>query len=134
MYKRILVAVDETEFAARAAREAIALARSSGGSLVFLHVGDDPLHAERLLEPFMVMAQHAGTPCEPHTISSGAWDVAARVRGEAVRWGADLIVVGTHGRHGLARLFFGSVSEDIASGAEVPVLVVPHVSPGVAIG
>lgn len=36
---------------------------------------------------------------------------------------ADLVVLGTHGRHGLNRLFLGSVAESVVRGAKVPVLV-----------
>ena len=35
---------------------------------------------------------------------------------------ADLLVVGTHGRHGIAKLFFGSIAEQIFRQAECPVL------------
>jgi nucleotide-binding universal stress UspA family protein len=35
---------------------------------------------------------------------------------------ADLIIVSTHGRRGLAHFFFGSVGEDVANHAETPVL------------
>ena len=36
---------------------------------------------------------------------------------------ADLIVVGSHGRTGLSRLFLGSISERIMGQAQCPVLV-----------
>src|SRR5246127_1762432 len=40
---------------------------------------------------------------------------------------ADLLVVGTHGRHGIAKLFFGSITEQIFRQAECPVLTFgPH--------
>ena len=42
----------------------------------------------------------------------------------AQAWGADLIVLGTHGRRGLARVFMGSDAEQIARTAPVPVLLV----------
>ncbi|MDF2433467.1 MAG: hypothetical protein JWP44_3098 [Mucilaginibacter sp.] len=38
---------------------------------------------------------------------------------------ADLIVIGTHSRHGLDRLLMGSVAEHVVRHSEVPVLVVP---------
>lgn len=38
---------------------------------------------------------------------------------------ASLIVVGTHGRHGVARWLLGSVAEAVVRMAECPVLVVP---------
>jgi nucleotide-binding universal stress UspA family protein len=46
----------------------------------------------------------------------------------AKRLGSDVIVVGSHGRTGFGRLFFGSVSEHVVRHAPCPVLVVrsPH--------
>jgi nucleotide-binding universal stress UspA family protein len=44
--------------------------------------------------------------------------------------GVDLIVVGTHGRHGLKRALLGSVAESVLRDAKVPVLVVPIASSG----
>lgn len=44
--------------------------------------------------------------------------------GEAERREADLIVIGSHGRRGLQRMFLGSVAEDVVRHGPVPVLVV----------
>jgi nucleotide-binding universal stress UspA family protein len=43
---------------------------------------------------------------------------------EAKAWGADLIVLGSHGRHGLDRMLMGSVSESVALYAHCSVEVV----------
>ena len=43
---------------------------------------------------------------------------------EAERWGADLIVVGSHGRRGLKRLWLGSVSQAVVSQAKCSVEIV----------
>jgi len=40
-------------------------------------------------------------------------------------FGADLIVLGTHSRHGINRLLLGSVAEDVLRRSQIPVLVVP---------
>lgn len=48
------------------------------------------------------------------------------VLAEAQRLGADAIVVGTHGRTGLARIFMGSVADGVVKESTVPVLVVPQ--------
>lgn len=39
--------------------------------------------------------------------------------------GADLIVIGTHGLHGIARWLLGSVAEGVVRQAQCPILVVP---------
>ncbi|MBW2557547.1 MAG: universal stress protein [Deltaproteobacteria bacterium] len=38
--------------------------------------------------------------------------------------GADLVAMSTHGRHGLSRLAFGSVTDKVLRGGKVPVLMV----------
>lgn len=43
----------------------------------------------------------------------------------ANEFGADLIVIGTHNRHGIDRLLMGSVAEHVVRHSHVPVLVVP---------
>ena len=43
---------------------------------------------------------------------------------EAMQWGADLIVVGSHGRRGILRIFMGSVSEAVARHAHCSVDVI----------
>jgi len=45
---------------------------------------------------------------------------------EAEAWGADLVVLGTHGRGGFARLLLGSVAAEVLRRAPSSVLVVPH--------
>jgi nucleotide-binding universal stress UspA family protein len=43
---------------------------------------------------------------------------------EAKLWGADMIVLGSHGRHGVERLLMGSVAEGVASHATCSITVV----------
>jgi nucleotide-binding universal stress UspA family protein len=47
--------------------------------------------------------------------------------------GADIIVVGSHGRHGVARWLLGSVAEAVVRQATCPVLVVPPISGELAV-
>jgi nucleotide-binding universal stress UspA family protein len=42
----------------------------------------------------------------------------------AIDWGADLILLGSHGRHGLAKFFLGSVAESVAVHAPCSVEIV----------
>jgi nucleotide-binding universal stress UspA family protein len=65
-----------------------------------------------------------GIKAEVALLEAGGRRVDRVILEEATRWGADLIVLGTHGRHGVERFWFGSVAEGVARGAAVPVLFV----------
>jgi nucleotide-binding universal stress UspA family protein len=60
--------------------------------------------------------------CDGQSIPVG--DARAILLDEAVAWGADLIVLGSHGRHGFNRIFLGSVSESVALHAHCSVEVI----------
>ncbi|NTU97409.1 MAG: universal stress protein [Chlorobiaceae bacterium] len=52
-------------------------------------------------------------------------DEAHRIISEhAASWGADLIIMGSHGRTGITRLIMGSVAEEVFRSSGVPVLLV----------
>ena len=53
------------------------------------------------------------------------FDVVTGVLAFAQTKKADLIVLGTHGRRGLRHLFQGSIAEDVANDAPIPVLTLP---------
>lgn len=52
-------------------------------------------------------------------------DAATAIIKEASKLGADMIVVGSHGRGAMHHLLMGSVSEGVIHKAECPVMVVP---------
>lgn len=51
-------------------------------------------------------------------------DVSSALLRDAERWNADLIVMGTHGRRGGARSYFGSVPNRVASLVKIPLMLV----------
>jgi nucleotide-binding universal stress UspA family protein len=64
-------------------------------------------------------------PTVKHSIVIG--DPAEEIVKYAIENCIDLIIMGTHGRKGLDRLFFGSVAEKVVKMSPVPVLTVnPH--------
>jgi nucleotide-binding universal stress UspA family protein len=70
------------------------------------------------------MAERAGikpTLAMRETIGGPAADAIVR---EARKQGADLIVLGTHGRRGVRRLVLGSDAEQVVRTSRVPVLLV----------
>lgn len=67
----------------------------------------------------------------PHAVTWSIREgrVAEEIIDEAKLWGADLIMMGTHGRHGLSRFLLGSVAERIVSHAPCSVEVVRKPTP-----
>jgi nucleotide-binding universal stress UspA family protein len=63
-----------------------------------------------------------GTPSWQTVVAEG--DSADAIIESARTVGADLIVMATHARRGLRRLFIGSVAEDVIRKCGIPVLVV----------
>lgn len=144
MFKHILVATDGSDASAHAATMAVGLARTHGAQLTAVYVIDPyPYLGVGELNPvgfqsYMAAAQqsaaqaHAqieklcqdgGPPLalqvrlvEEVTASSGIIETATQIS-------ADLIVMGSHGRTGLARLMLGSVASKVVTQSTVPVLV-----------
>ncbi|MCB9897683.1 MAG: universal stress protein [Planctomycetes bacterium] len=125
--RRILVATDFSEGSKVALRLAAQLARAAGGRLFVAHVltlhGGDPVEAEEKM-PGWVPAEFADLVEERRleralTAELGILQAAREVE-------ADLIVLGTHGRRGLAHVFLGSTAERVVQLASIPVLTVRH--------
>jgi universal stress protein A len=138
-FRRILVAVDESAFAARAADVASELARSLGAELAFMHVIDPSLvsapesgipagqlitlaeqDGRRLLAAFSQRASAQPPPLEFIHVGKAATEIVKAAKD----WPADLIVIGSHGRGGVKRVLLGSVAETVMRQAACPVLVV----------
>ena len=145
MYKRILVAVDGSHTSNWALNEAIRIARESRGELRLVHVlntvtlssdGDfyslpawlDAMRqgAETILNEAVARTKQAGVACEGKLleIDTLGYRIPEMIAEEANTWPADVIVVGTHGRHGMHRLLMGSVAEGVVRMATVPVLLI----------
>ncbi len=139
-FRKILVAVDESAFAARAADVGFDLARSLGAEVAIIHVVDPSVVAyapeggipagelvtlaqqdgKRLLSAFCERAALQAAPRAFIHVGKPAAEVVKAARD----WPADLIVVGSHGRGGVERLLLGSVAEAVMRHAACPVLVV----------
>ena len=144
MFKLILLATDGSEASANAAQVAVDMARIHGASVTavyvtdpypFLSIGEaNPLG----FQAYMAAAQehaamaHAKVAAicangAPVTLNARMVENMAAAPGIvqlAKDEKADLIVVGSHGRSGIARLMVGSVASKVVAESPVPVLVV----------
>ena len=67
------------------------------------------------------MAMDKGIMTTPHVVEGLAYEVIPAL---AEKIGAEVIVIGSHGRTGMLRLLLGNVAEKIIGFATCPVLVV----------
>ena len=137
--KRILVPTDFSMPADAALTYALDLASKLGATVSLVHVFDDPsgiqsgeyvpMPAEmrgellaalrrRLAE---VAAKRGHSELNPQVLIG---PTARTIVDTARESGADLIVIGTHGRHGMSHLLLGSVAERVVRTAACPVLTV----------
>ena len=147
MYRKIMVAVDGSATSNKALVAATEMANYSGGRAVLrlIHVLDEMAYftgvdpyggqsgelikimretGEKILADALAIVQAAGIEADTVLIDKFGEHLGDTVAAEAQSWKADLIVVGTHGRRRVGRMFLGSGAEQIIRLAPVPVLVI----------
>lgn len=143
MYKHFLIATDGSELATRSLEQGIALAAALGARVTILTIirpfhavapaevmiafptkeyeKSASEHADRLLERAMNLAVQAGVACAVQSsVHDDPWQAIVDA---ATNAGCDLIVVGSHGRTGLAKLVLGSETQKVLTHSTIPVLV-----------
>ena len=143
MYKHILVPVDGSQPSQHALRTAISLAKEVGARIRLVHVvdstacltghdvssGPNALFAavrdsgSQIIKEGATTALAEGLEVDHLLIDDFGGRLGDLVAEVATQFGADLIVVGTHGRNGPSRLLLGSGAEQIIRLSPVPVLV-----------
>ncbi|MND97847.1 hypothetical protein D3C76_636370 [compost metagenome] len=138
-YQHILVAVDLTEECDPVIHRAREIAQGSGAKLSMVHIvepmamafgGDVPMDLSQLQQQQFDQAKERMERLKtkyPELSGANAHLTYGQPRQEihnlAKEDGCDLIVVGSHGRHGLA-LLLGSTANDVLHGAPCDVLAV----------
>ncbi len=139
-YSKILIAVDSSEFSMRAAKKGMELAYQLRAETALLYVIDTSRalgNVEAGLLPetaLLVLKKEAQETLDGlATMYTGNGITKLMPEGHptndilstAETWGADLIVMGTHGRTGLKQLLIGSVAAHVMRHARIPVMIVP---------
>ena len=145
--RKILAPVDYSESASGALAFAVVIAERFDAKIDVVHVWDKPTYvtdgvfvahgeakrpigdmirenAERDMREFMAKAALPAERLGRERLISG--DPASALLAEITNEKYDLVVVGTHGRTGLAHLLLGSVAEKLVRHSPVPVLTVPN--------
>lgn len=147
MYKHILVAIDDSQTSRKALDEAIALAKLHGARLEIAHAVDESLvqaftthgavladarqlegalvsGGQALLDEAVATARAAGLEPGRHLLVSADRHADEQIAKVVETAGADLLVVGSHGRRGVRRLLLGSVAENLLRKVTVSMLIV----------
>jgi nucleotide-binding universal stress UspA family protein len=137
--KRILAPTDFSEYSAEAIGYACELADKFDSELHLLHIlevhaSSTPVFGGGLAFNPRVRESRAAAEKALESVASGRVAVRATAEGptflEILRYAKDnaidLIVMGTHGRSGLAHVMLGSVAERVVRKAPCPVLTVRH--------
>lgn len=135
--KTILVPLDGSAVAEAALKPAVDLARQAGATLVLLraaaaHTGpmgdivDAQVEVMREAEEYLAAARARVLSAGAAGVEVSAWyGPPAEAIVEAARHRhADLIVMASHGRSGVARLVLGSVAESVLRATAVPILLI----------
>jgi nucleotide-binding universal stress UspA family protein len=142
--KKILCPVDFSNHSERALRFALGLAEQLGAMVDVLHVYHVPFYAppHQPVEAVQAMSDRYGDlgrealdellDLPRHSrfdVRVSGSLVEGKPHEEICRFAdekdVDIVVIGTHGRTGLARLLMGSVAERVVRTSSVPVLTVP---------
>lgn len=145
MFHKIIVPVDGSDASNKALQAALQLARESAGRVRLLHVIEEMAYlggagafggytgdllgimrdaGAKVLEDAVAQAREQGVAIESQLYDKFGERLSEVVANAAQTWGADLVVVGTHGRRGMGRMLLGSGAEQIIRSAPVPVLVI----------
>ena len=145
MYSNLLVATDGSKLSDKAVTHAIDLAKRLGARITAFHAVPEypePIYtegmmvemvsrkayttgtaanAEKMLARIAKKASAAGVPCETHhAMSRSPWEA---ILAAARKYKCDAIVMGSHGRGGLASLLVGSVTQKVLAHTKLPVIV-----------
>jgi nucleotide-binding universal stress UspA family protein len=142
MYQRILMPIDGSACSEAALEHGLRLAKDQHAEVRVIQVPDTQalylLDEGMYVEDIAAKWQQAGQALVDRaaaralqadvTMTGAVIEEGGRIAdiivAEARRWGADLIVLGTHGRHGVDHLLLGSVAEGVVRTSPVPVLLI----------
>jgi nucleotide-binding universal stress UspA family protein len=136
MFKRILLAIDDTDSGQVAISFTIALANTEGASVRVMHVNEFQLggrgftvetseEASRLLDHAVYQLLSAGVEASGIVALATCFSVSQRIVDEAHEWAADVIVLGSRRRGHLGRFLGNKVPEKVTRLSELPVLTAP---------
>ncbi|KTD40489.1 universal stress protein [Legionella parisiensis] len=143
MYKKIMVAVDDTKASISALKEAIKVAKNQNSKICVIHIIDTLYEGDVDRESFVELTRKKGQEVldsmkkilsrskvefemKLTELTPSKAQIAEKLVDEATGLSADLIVIGTHGRRRIHHLLTGSVAEEVIRISKTPVLLIRY--------
>ena len=135
MFKKILVAIDGSDYSRNALPTAIEVAQKFGGDLLVLHVAEhdrgravafpteSPAEATRLVADAVRKARDSGLSARGELLDRAAGHVAPAIAATAAANSIELIVMGSRGLSDAQGFLLGSVTHRVMQLVDIPVLV-----------
>lgn len=144
MYQRVFVPVDDSETSNLALVEACKFVKEINAQMRLVHVVDlvqfgwggaefmdsANLHetvkqaGKQVLEQALTIAIDHGLKPEYQVLESWGDKIVSVLLENSKNWGADLVVMGTHGWSGLMHVLMGSVAEGLLKQLDIPILMI----------
>ncbi|HQU98224.1 MAG TPA: universal stress protein [Nitrosomonas sp.] len=131
MYKKVYIAIDDSEFSKQALSVATKIAKIFNASLCLAHcISEDDEskkdHGVQLLEKAKASITDLTIETQLITADStyGLNGITMAIASSAIDWEADLLVAGTSNKKGLDRFFLGSVAEELVKKVDCSVMLV----------
>lgn len=140
-FKKILIAVDDSALSMKAAKTGFAMAhllKATVGLLYVIEHAKEVVHHNMRITPEegkIFLIKEAQTTIEQYIkLYSDVGEVLhftptgvpeEEIVNMSKQWGADMIVMGTHGRTAIGRILSGSIAEYVVRHVKVPVLLTP---------
>ena len=140
-YQKILIAIDNSSPALKAAKAGISLAKKVSAEIALVYVLDSILmmgNIDANVTPreakILVMKVAQTALDETESLCNGQMKVhrfmpegrpTEEILNIAYNWGADLVVAGTHGHTGLQHFLTSSVADYLIRHSKVPVMIIP---------
>ncbi|KTC78040.1 universal stress protein [Legionella brunensis] len=145
IYHHIMVAVDRSNASNLALLEAIRLTKDQQAKLRIIYVIEEAIvkttdgrvdfdtlwnaykeEEQDILKIINEQVKKSSVDFETYLVElkHSKTSLAKKIAAEAHLWPADIMVLGTHGRHGVNRFRFGSVAESVVRIATMPVLLI----------
>jgi nucleotide-binding universal stress UspA family protein len=142
-YKKIVVPLDGSGWSQRAIPHALDIARANDSEVILLHIFR-PVTAD-FTDQLALAGQEAPAQELREATERKLMSIASEIRTQGIETRlqimeskaiadsicefitaeeADLVIMATHGRKGIARLFLGSIAASVMEGVEVPVMLI----------